>query len=407
MTDATITVGELLSRIQQAVVTGFPSPLWVRGEVSGFRRTSRGAAFFRLADPDQDDTSLEVLARGRVMADIDRTLTHLGIGGLRDGVGVRVRGTIGVDPRRSIVRLTLLEVDPAFTAGRLALDRTAVLEKMRADGSLMTNHRIEMPLVPLRVGLVTSRGSAAHGDFTNQLKNSGFRFRVHTAHTAVQGEDAAPQLTSSLQRFTAERVDVVVVVRGGGSKLDLSVFDTEPVARAIAGAAMPVITGIGHDMDRTVADEAAAVATKTPSSAGEWLVNRVKDYSDRIDRARHAIRTEARSALRRHHQLLRHVVSEIAGGATALDRESERLDRLRLDIARVSRQVVERQRERLGAYQEWFTAVDVDPTLKRGFAIVTRDDSGAVVRSTAQLAPGDRIHIRLGDGTVQATVEEK
>ncbi len=406
MTGESLTVSELLSRLQTTVAAEFPSPLWVRGEVSGFRRTSAGAAFFRLADPDTDDASLEVAARGRVMSDIDRALGDVGLGRLRDGVGVRIRGTLGIDPRRSIVRMTLLEVDPEFTAGRLALDRAAVMAKMKADGSLFANHSLELPVVPLRVGLVTSRGSAAHGDFTDQLRLSGFRFRVRTAHTSVQGDDAAGGLAEALSRFHTDIVDVVAVVRGGGSKLDLSIFDTEVVARAISRVPVPVITGIGHDMDRTVTDEAAAVATKTPSAAGEWLVAQVKDYSDRIDRARQAIRDEARTALQRQRQLLRHAVSDVAGGATALQRQADLLERVGGDIAASAKTAMTRHHDRLDAYRDWFTAVGVASTLNRGFAIVTDESTSAVVRSSEQLSPGDLISIRLGDGTVRAKVTD-
>ena len=407
MTDQSLSVSELLTGLQEAIVAAYPTSVWVRGEVSGFRRTSGGAAFFRLVDPDVAETSLDVAARGRVMAEIDRVLGDVGLGSLRDGVGVKVRGTVGVESRRSTIRLTLLEVDPAFTAGKLALDRAAVLAKMAQDGSLAANRTHAIPLVPLRVGLVTSRGSAAHGDFIDQLRRSGYRFSVKTAHTSVQGDAAAGRVAAALDRFGSEVVDMVALLRGGGSKLDLAVFDTEVVARAVSRVPVPVITGIGHDMDRSVADEAASVVTKTPSAAGEWLVGRVRDFAGRIDTARSSIRAESTNALRRHHHLLRSAASDISGGATALRRQSDRLERISTEIATASRDVLTRQRTLLKTLAEWFSAVDLEPTLKRGFAIVTRADEGSVVRSAAGLSPGERLLIRLSDGTVPVRVEEE
>lgn len=406
MNDQSLTVSELLGALQETIVAAYPTPVWVRGEVTSFRRTSGGAAFFRLADPDVADTSLDVATRGRVMAEVDRVLSSVGLGSLRDGVGVKVKGTIGVDARRSTVRLTLLEVDPAFTAGKLALDRAVLIDKMAADGSLQANKAHPLPLVPLRVGLVTSRGSAAHGDFTDQLRRSGYRFSVKIAHTSVQGESAADQVAAALDRFTPDMVDVVALLRGGGSKLDLAVFDTETVARAVSRVPVPVITGIGHDQDRSVADEAAAIVTKTPSAAGEWLVGRVKDYADRIDTARRSIRTEAHNALNRHQHMLRNAASDIAGGATALRRQSDLLSRIGSDITSASRDVLTRQDTMLKALGEWFSAVDVEPTLRRGFAIVTREADGMIIRSTTQVAAGDHLLVRLGDGTVRVRAEE-
>lgn len=399
-----LTVTEIHSRLQEVVVAGFPGPVWVRGEVSGFRRTTNGAVFFRLVDPDAVDTSLDVAARGRVMIDIDRDLSGAGLGALRDGVEVRVRGTVGVDPRRSVVRLSLLSVDPAFTAGRMAVDREGVLRRLSADGSLRANGSLPLPLVPLRIGLVTSRGSAAHADFIDQLRRSGYRFAVRTIHTPVQGDAAAERIVAALAALDAT-ADMVAVVRGGGSKLDLAVFDTEAVARAVAGMNVPVIVGIGHDIDRTVADEAAAVSEKTPSAAGEWLVARVREYADRIAIARQAIRDETRAAVRRQQQLLAHTATGIAGTTTALARQRDVLDRMQTQIAETSRDFVIRHRTVLDGLDQWFSAIDVDSTLRRGFALITKDGASAVIRSVDQLKTGDVLIVRLSDGTVRVTVD--
>ena len=404
-TPESLTVSELLTSLQQIVVAGFPAPIWVRGEITGFRRTSQGAVFFRLADPDVVDVSIDVAARGRAMFDIDRDLADAGLGGLRDGVEVRLRGTVGVDSRRSVVRLALLEVDPAFTTGKLAIDRAELLRRLSADGSLLANRRHPLPLVPLRVGLVTSRGSAAHADFIDQLRRSGYRFAVRTVHTNVQGDSAGEQIAAALARFDAT-FDMVALVRGGGSQLDLAVFDAEPVARAIARVPVPVVTGIGHDIDRTIADESAAVAEKTPSAAGEWLVARVHEYASRLATARHMIRDEARSSLARQGQLLRTTAGSVAASSTALARQRDILDGLRAQIGLSSRELLQRHRATLESLTQWFAAVDVEATLRRGFSIVTHEDGGAVVRSVSQVTGGDHLSIRLSDGTVRVTVDE-
>lgn len=404
MIERSLTVSELLARLQDAVVVGFPTPVWVRGEVTGYRRTSGGAAFFRLADPEVGEAALDVAARGRVMSDIERALGESGLGRLRDGVEVRVRGTVGVERRNSVVRLSLLEIDPAFTVGRLSTDRADVLRRMAADGSLRVNASLPTPLVPLRVGLVTSRGSAAHADFVDQLRRSSYRFVIRTVHTTVQGDRAPERIAEALSRFGPEIADMVALVRGGGSQLDLAVFDTETVARAVAAARVPVITGLGHDIDRTVADEAAALSEKTPSAAGEWLVNRVADYARRLDLARHVIARESRVALNRHREMIRRTAADIAGGASTLDRQRDTLARLRSDIASAARRFIDDQERMLASHADWFAAVDLDRTLQRGFAIVTNHEDGRVIRSADQVRLGDRLAIRFADGTVPVEV---
>ena len=405
MTDtATLTVADLLATVEGAVARAVPTPVWVRGEVTGFRRTSGGAAFFKLADAQADEVSVEVAARGRVMVDIERALDGVGVGALRDGIEVRLRGTVGIDRRRSHVRISLLEVDPAFTAGRLAVDRAEVLRRLSADGSLHANRAVPVPLVPLRVGLVTSRGSAAHADFLHQLERSRLRFSVVTAHVPVQGDGAPAAVARALERVGKEAVEVVALVRGGGSKLDLSAFDTEEVGRAIASSPVPVLTGIGHETDRSVADEAAALAEKTPSAAGEWLVTRVREFDDRMGTARRAIRDEARAALTRAGERLDRSATALGSSRTTLHRHRDELAHLRAGFGERARAALHQHRRTLQTLEEWFATVGVDDTLRRGFALVVGD--GGVVRSTRSVRPGDHLTVRVADGTFSVVVED-
>lgn len=406
MNDETLTVSQVLDAVDVAVASSLPGPIWVRGEVTGFRRTSGGAVFFRLVDAAVDDAALEVACRGRVMREVDRVLETAGLGALRDGIELRIRGTVGVARRQSLLRLSLLEIDPTFTAGRLAVDRAAVLSRMAADGSLTANARLELPLVPIRVGLVTSRGSAAHADFLDQLRRSGFRFSVKTAHTIVQGEDAPDSIVAAVSRVCREPVDVLVLIRGGGSKLDLAVFDTQAVGQAVASAPVPVVTGIGHEIDRTVADEAAAISQKTPTAAGEWLVSRVKAFADRLNTARLVIRREAQSSLATADQQLKASAAVLAGARGTLARQSDLLQHERRGVADSARRALSGQHDRLESLSEFFSAIGVEPTLRRGFALVTSEGGDTVIRSVGQVTTGDRLQLRLSDGTVPVTVEK-
>ena len=405
MKDQSLTVSEVLARAERVIGLEFPTPVWVRGEVTGLRRTSGGAVFFRLADPDVDHAALDVLAMGRVMRDVDRVLESAGLGALRDGVELRINGTVGVATRQSLLRMTLLAIDPAFTMGRLAVVRAEVLQKMSADGSLRTNAKLPIPPVPLRIGLVTSRGSAAHADFIHQLERSGFRFAVRTAHTSVQGDEAPEAVAKALAMVAKERVDMAAVIRGGGAKLDLSVFDSEVVGRAISKMPVPVITGLGHEVDRTIADEAAAISEKTPSAVGEWLVARVKDFSDRLGRARLVIGTEARSAFQRHRQRLVSAAGTVASVSTSLARQRDLIDHVKGGIADSARRKLQGEERNISNLGEWFSAIGLNATLGRGFAVVTKPDGRTVIRSVDQVSAGDSLVVRVGDGTFPVKVE--
>ncbi len=167
---------------------------------------------------------------------------------------------------------------------------------------------------------------------------------------------------------------------------------------------VPVIAGIGHETDRTVADEAAAVSLKTPTAAAEWIVARVADYAGRLDTARHMIRDAARSAWDRGAVRLDHSASQLAGTRGVLRRQMDHVDNMEQGVAEGSRTGLQRHREHLAVLAEMFAAIGVEPTLRRGFAVVTRSD-GSVVRSARELGVGDRVAVRLADGSVPMVVE--
>lgn len=401
----TLSVSDVLAGVEAVVADRYPATIWVRGEVSGFRRTNRGAAFFRLVDITQPDHSIDVAARGRIMSDIDRALTDAGIGSLRSGIEIRLLATVGMRRGTSLVQLSMLQVDPAFTSGQMAMDRETVLRKLVADGSAAANGGLEIPLVPLSVGLVTSLGSAAHADFLDHLARPGYRFRVSTVETMMQGPGSAELVVRSLDRLEREAVDIVVVARGGGSKLDLATFDSESIARRIAKMTIPVVTGIGHETDRSIADEVAAVSLKTPTAVAEWLVARVADFDGRIDTARLAIRDQARESLQKMESLLDRSAAQIAGSKNLMVRQEEVLRSISLGIKDGANNAIARQSVLLDSYSQLVASVGLDRTLRRGFALVTRAD-GSAVRTADSITAGDKVSVRFSDGEVAMTVDD-
>lgn len=400
----TLSVAQLLDGVESAIAAAYPGPVWVRGEISGFRRTNRGAGFFKLVDPDGGDRSVEVGARARVMEDIDRQLGAAGVGSLRSGIEVRVEALLGVRRGTSLVQLGLLGVDPEFIAGKLAVDRAEVLRRLTAEGLLGANAALPIPLVPLRVGLVTSRGSAAHADFLDHISSTGYRFRVSTIEAIMQGELSSEQMVRGLRRLSREPVDIVALVRGGGSKLDLAAFDDEGLGRTIATMPVPVITGIGHETDRSIADEVAAVSEKTPTAAAGWLVARVAEYARRIETARDLIRDESRGSITRTTSNLNQLLAQFSASREVLRRQDDRLSHLGTGIAEAARGSLRSQRSLVDSYSELISTMGLERTLRRGFAVVTRRDGAAVTRADS-LSEGDLVGVRFSDGSVRMKVE--
>lgn len=287
--EATYTVAELSRVIGRAVARAFPDEVWVEGEIRDLSRSRRGHVYFTLVDaamsldPDQPPAVLPVTLFAPDKAAVNRVLVRSGAMRMTDGVHVRIRGRVTHYAGRGSVQLRMSWIDTAYTIGKLAAERRALLRRLEAEHLLDRNARLGEPLVPLRVGLVTSIGSAAHADFVTELAHSGYAFRVVVADARTQGPDAAASLVRGLEVLASHDCDVVALVRGGGAQTDLAAFDAEVVARAIAAAPFPVFAGIGHEVDTTVADTVVARSLKTPTACAGALVESVAAFARRLE----------------------------------------------------------------------------------------------------------------------------
>ena len=273
--------------------------MWVRGEIANKHLSPHGHVFLDLVDGDGGASIKVVLWRTDRMM-VNRILRRSGHSvRIDDGTEVRIRAEVGWHPRHGVVRLRMLTIDTAYTLGRLAEARADLVRTLDEEGLLARQGRLDLAVVPLRVGLVTSAASAAAADFLKTLEASGRAWRVALVDVRVQGADGEPSIVAGLAAAVAAGVDVVCLVRGGGSRTDLATFDREAVARAVACCEVPVLTGIGHETDRAVADLVAHRSFTTPTACASFLVERVGAYLDASDRAWHGIEIRARSALDR------------------------------------------------------------------------------------------------------------
>jgi exodeoxyribonuclease VII large subunit len=347
---------------------------------------------------------------------------------MTDGIRVRIGGRLGSYPARSSLQLVMDRIDPAFTLGLLGQERARLLAALTAEGLLGANRALPMPALPLSVALVTSDGSAAHADALDELRRSGFGFRVSFLDARTQGTDAESSLVAALVTAASLGVDVVALVRGGGAATDLAAFDGERLARTIARLGVPVITGIGHETDRSVADEVAHAAHKTPTAAAAALVGAVREARTDVHDAWVAVRSAARGRLvRADHQLARagHRTGSVA--LRRLDRNrmavDHRVQRVRTAAARVpvtgrgavdalarrvgpaATRVLERADDGLTARAARAAVHDPSAALARGWSI-TRTADGRLVRSVADITPGTALVTTVADGRVASTVQE-
>ncbi len=245
-------VGEALSvtkfyeRVKAALAREFTEEVWVIGEIRGLRE-SRGHHYIELADESADQAErgvaqLEVVCWARDWPPVAQALAEAGVA-LEPGRVVRVRGRVSVWEGGSKLRFTLTELDIEALLGGIAAARRRLLHTLEVEGLLRANQRLELSLVPLRIGVVTSPGSEAHRDFVGQLARSGFAFEVFFKPTLVQGPEAPEQIAAALGRLGSAPIDLAVVVRGGGARGDLAAFDSEPVAPRHRHGRIPGVDG--------------------------------------------------------------------------------------------------------------------------------------------------------------------
>ncbi len=405
-----LTVGRLGKLLKEGLSALFPDDLWIEGQVSSFHDARSGHAYFDLVEPS-DEPGRTVAARLNVALfknareRVDRTLSEAGGLALANDMQVRIRARIDFYPPSGRLQLIMNGVDPGFTLGRLAAERERLLHALADEGLLRANRANPIPVPPLRVGLVTSIGSAAHADFSEEFSRSGFPFTVLERDARVQGDGSAIDLAEALHMVATHRPDVIALVRGGGSATDLAAFDAEVLARTIATLDVAVVTGIGHEVDRAVADEVAHTAFKTPTACAAAIVGQVAAFADAVADLQESIAQRAGASTTRAADLLDDLAQRTARSATAvLDRRADRLDDLVGRLRRSPMATLDRQAERLAGITDNLRALDPARILARGWSI-TRLADGTLVRSVTDTAVGDTLVTHVAGGTVTSTVD--
>ena len=437
-----LSIGALYDEVEDALTSTFPRnrQLWVRGEIHSFSDQSgkSGHCYLDLVDPDdgagggqpqrgRGAPALRVKCWKGTWLPMKGGLAKNGVV-LAEGMVVVLRGTIDLYRPKGEIGFILSELDVTALLGRLAAQRAQLLRKLEAEGLLRRNASLPVAEVPLRVGLVASPGTEGYQDFLSQLTGSGFGFQVQVVPVAVQGGDAPSRVAKAVRALCRTECDLIVVVRGGGSKADLASFDTEVVARTIAGAAKPVWTGIGHTGDESVADIVANRAFITPTECGHEIVLRVSEWWEqhlgaaaavlshrlpsllaqaeaRDSAARGRLTRAARGQLRVHRERLARraaAVSRLAPEGLAARQSAARTHAARLGPLASAH--IAREAERVRSWRRLLTAYDVDRQLERGYTL-TLTPSGELVRSAVGLAVGSEVVTRFADGSSVSRVE--
>jgi exodeoxyribonuclease VII large subunit len=431
-------VSEINQAVGAALQASFPAPFWVVGEIQGMERDLAkagqrrwGQVYFELVEKEEGTDALRARAKSVMWGDVRRRVAaRLAEAGadvrLADGLKVKLLCQVDFYWPWASLQLKVLDADPHFTLGDMEKARRELVERLKREGVFDANRARPLPPAPRVLGLVTSEGSAAYHDFLQELRSSGFGFTVLLADARMQGEETEPGVVGALKALEADpSVEAIALVRGGGSRSDLMWFDRERIAFAVARCSKPVVTGIGHEIDLSVADLVAHASQKTPTACAAFLVERVRAFADGVLRSSERLAAgagaradEAARALSdavtgwRHwtgarlqsaaERLSEAGIGLAAGARRHLAVRHERLGAAGPRLARSTEAFRSTRREALNAFERELKLKDPRRLLERGYGLIYAD--GRLLKSVSGLSPGVSIEARLRDGSAKATV---
>ena len=380
-------LSELLARVKEGVEEAFPDRYWVKAEIGSWSPRANGHCYLNLTQSEKGKPVADIRAMiwkwqfPQLKAFFEQETGQT----LQAGITVLVRVQVNFSEMFGI-SLFIDDIDPAFTVGEQALAKKKAIEKLTAGGYLEMQQELALPRLPYRLAVITSKTAAGYGDFRRHLleNEAGYAFQLDLYEALMQGEQAPASMISALLEAQEQPYDAILILRGGGSEMDLACFDDYDLAVAIATCPVPVVTAIGHDRDFHIADLVANRFVKTPTALADLFLDAYAAEDALLD----DLETRVRRA--------------VAERVNAMVRKVDALaQRLRFTAgARIDRELAA-----LALKEALIKSSDPRKILSMGYALVT-DPGGKVLKGVAPLAVGDRIGVRFADGAVKATVEE-
>jgi len=293
-TEKVYTILELNTTVRDLIKDKFPFAVWVCGEIQSLRpERNKRHIYFELVQKSEKTDEITAKARAALFAGrqplIQQRLKEAQNSfELKNDIEVKFLCEVSLHPPTGQYSLVIIDIDPVYTLGKIAQSRQKIIADLGKRGLLEKNKLLDMPIVPLKVGLITAYDSAAYHDFTNEISLSGYGFKVSVVNCHMQGKTAEKDIVNALDFFNSmdkAELDVVVITRGGGSTADLSYFDSKKIAEKIAFMNFAVVTALGHQIDITVSDMVSHTTCKTPTKSAQFLVERVETFLKDLEAA--------------------------------------------------------------------------------------------------------------------------
>ncbi len=400
---------QLNEYIRRVIALNFREPLWIEAEISQ-AKNSRGNFYLELIEKDEEGDGIVAQTSAviwyRNFKFIEKKLGDIVHDLVQDGTQVRLKCKIDYHERYGL-KLVVEDIDPNYTYGKLELKRQEIILKLEEEGLNELNKGLILPTVIQRIAVISSSGAAGYQDFKKQLDNNpyDYTFKVDLYDSAVQGAKVSSDTTQAIDEIIKSKkgYHIVAIIRGGGSKLDLSGYDDYDIAKAVALSEIPFVIGIGHDIDSTVTDMVACVSLKTPTAVADFIIEKNMMYESRIESSSASLIRSAQATVKEQQQSLTLYKERMTLQIDRLLQE----ERSALDLIghRINSEVeLLLQRNKHVLEQATLKIDGVDPIriLHQGYSIIKKGDRSII--TTKDLQKNDEVTIVLQDGTVESII---
>jgi exodeoxyribonuclease VII large subunit len=452
--DERLSLTELQLIIKDSLYMALPDMYWVIAEIAEIKVNYSGHCYLELVEKQPDNVSISARIRGVIWNSRYRFLKPF----FENSTGESIREGLKILFRAKIeyheiygLSLVIIDIDPSFTLGELALKRQQILKRLEREGVLTMNKDLDFPQVPQRIAVISSSNAAGYSDFITHLRENSYGYVFYTAlfDTPMQGSDTQTGVIRSLDRIAqhAELFDVVVIIRGGGSQTDLSWFDNYDIAYYITQFPVPVLTGIGHEKDLSVTDIVAWQALKTPTAVADFLIECMVSAEDHLNEMSRGITDMSLVILERNKSLIdsarlkliplaKMSVSEfrsglsdiiikmintgkeylmnarlfpenqrsrlVSGAASCLSANRNSVNQVKKNLSSGSEIFLSMRKNEIAGFENMLKILDPDNVLRRGYTITSK--KGRIIKSGSELSKDDIIDTRFSDGSVRSKV---
>jgi exodeoxyribonuclease VII large subunit len=433
-TEKVYTVLELNTAVKKLIRLEFPDYIWVCAEIQDLR--DRGPINLNLVQkhPQADEIVAQVNAVifENVKPQIFKRIKEAnGAFELKKDIEVKLLCKVDLYAKTGKFSLTVFDLDPVYTLGKMAQSRQKIIEELKAKGLLEKNKLLAMPQLPLKVGLITSSGSAAYHDVLDEFKKSGFGFEIFLYDCYMQGKLVEEDVLSAINffnRLSHDELDVVMIARGGGSTADLSWFDNKKIAAAAAELKFPLISAIGHEINTSITDMVAHTFVKTPTKGAQFIVGRVNEFINVLNEFEQKISAEVEDFVENRKNQLSLLTAKIDSTSSRyFQLHKEELSSSRSDIVNFAKRFLSLRKLELSTShgilklkldaflsgcrddikhkESKVRLLDPKNVLKRGYSITYK--ATRAIKSIDDVSENDIIKSILFDGMLLSQVKDK